>query len=93
MNEQIERVRTKLTNALNGVHNELAKCRRGQHAVDSEETLLWMAEGLGDMLESLDKNDLTSPPGFWHVISDGWPLKDELGDKIVDAEHAYKQLS
>lgn len=89
---RIESVRLKLTEALNGVNAELAKCRAGHSAVDSEETLQWMAAGLAAMLASLGANTRAKPPGFWHVISDGWPQENSLGDIIVAAEFAYKQM-
>jgi hypothetical protein len=87
-----ESVRLKLIEALNGVNEELAKCCSAHTAVDSEETLRWMAAGLAAMLASLETGSRVKPPGFWHVISDGWPQANSLGDKIVDAELAYKRM-
>lgn len=90
--QQIDRVRTLLREALDGVRAELDKCRSGAPAVDSEEKLSWVASGLQEMLHGLDQADRPEAPGLWYVVTDTWPYKDPLGDKVVEAEHAYKRL-
>lgn len=90
--DKIDRVRTKLIDALSGVREELAKCQSGRPAVDSEHALQLMVDGLEKMLTSLETGERIEPPGLWYPISDHWPENEKLGDKIVDAELAYKQL-
>jgi hypothetical protein len=92
--QNIDRVRAQLKDALDGVQAELARCKSGETAVDTEERLKWMASGLVAMLLGLNnsKADRPEAPGLWYPVTDTWPLNHVLGDKIIAAEGAYKRL-
>lgn len=88
------RVRSQLKEALVGVQAELAKCQAGEPSVDSEEKLLWIADGLEAMLVGLDVPKSARPvaPGIWHPVTDTWPLSNKLRHKLVEAESAYEKV-
>jgi hypothetical protein len=80
-----ERARVLLKDAFDGVEAELLKCQLGQAAVDSEETLRWMASRLEEMLAVLDQAGADRPetPGLWYPVIDRWPLGCALRHKIL----------
>jgi hypothetical protein len=91
-NQQVERVRSLLNEALAGVQAELAKCEAGKPAIDIERNLRWIASSLDEMIAALDRSDRQPVPGLWRVVSDTWPHDDPLGRKIIDAEYSYERL-
>ena len=91
-NRRREQIRRQLADALEHVEAELTKCRCGQDAIDSEQRLVIVAEGLEMMLSSLTQPTRPEPPGLWRIVTDTWPYDSPLARKVVDAEYAYQRL-
>jgi hypothetical protein len=90
------KVRLQLGKALEGVNNEIEKCRKGQPALDSEVQLNFISRGLQEMADVLDKHEYVGKkrdiPGLWRIVIDTWPYTDPLRKLIVEAELGYEQL-
>jgi hypothetical protein len=90
--QAIEKVRRQLNEALVGVEGYLNDWSKVSQNFTSEAELGIFAVKLREMRESLDDGKTVSVLGLWRIM-ETWPYKNELRQKIVEAELAYERLA
>ena len=89
--QTIEKVRSQLAEALHGVEGYLADWPTAPKDFTTEAELRLFVGKLREMKASLDVNENVPILGFWRIM-ETWPYKNELRQKIVEAELAYERL-
>ena len=86
--------KSRLHIAIDALNKEIGKHYKGEKAEGHLDQLISFKNCFLDALNKVEKNSL--PPlsnrhlGIAHVIVDSWPLKSNLGEILIKAEHAYK---
>lgn len=88
---EIEEVRKRLTEALKGIESYLCDFTKTPSNFTTEVELNVFAKKTREMLASLNVGDAVPILGMWRIM-ETWPYKNELRQKIVEAELAYEQL-
>ena len=86
------RTSMELKESIFGIQCELAKARNGEEAVAPESQLLSILSALETMLANLDQSDMPEAPGLERPITDSWPLRHPLSEKILSAKLSYMIL-
>ena len=89
--QAIERVSRQLDEALAGVEEYLRDWSKAPQDFTTEAELQIFAAKLREMRKSLDKDEIVPILGLWRIM-ETWPFKNELRQKIVEAELAYERL-
>ncbi len=90
--QRIEKVRRLLNEALTGVETYLQDWPTAPKDFTTEPELHLFATKLQEMRESLDKAEIIPILGLWRIM-ETWPYKNELREKIVEAEYEYERLN
>lgn len=89
--QTIEKVRRQLDEALAGVEGYLKTWPTVPQDFTTEAELSTFASKLREMRESLDKGETVPILGLWRIM-ETWPYKNEVRQKIVEAELSYERL-
>lgn len=89
--QTVEKVRRQLSEALAGVEGYLKEWSTAPRDFTTEAELQTLAGKLREMQESLDKGETVLILGLWRIM-ETWPYKNEIRQKIVEAELSYERL-
>ena len=89
--QTIEKVRKQLNEALAGIEGYLNDWPKAPQDFTTETELRVFATKLREMRQSLDEDKFVPILGLWRIM-ETWPYKNELRQKIVEAELAYERL-
>jgi len=89
--QTVEKVRKQLSEALAGVEGYLKEWAQSPQNFTTEGELRAIVAKLREMQESLDKGETVPILGLWRIL-ETWPYKNEIRQKIVEAELAYERL-
>ena len=82
--------------ALVELEQEIAKHECSAGTVSTPAELATFRKHLGKILEQLKRDQIPPPTqrefGMGHAIADSWPLNSSLGDLLISAEQAYREL-
>lgn len=89
--QTLEKVRRKLNEALTGIEIYLNDWPESPQDFTTESELRILAAKLREMRESLDTGEMVPILGIWRIM-EMWPYKNEIRQKIVEAEYEYEGL-
>jgi hypothetical protein len=89
--QAVETVRRQLSEALAGVEDYLKNWPQSPQDFTTVGELQTFSAKLQEMLESLNKGETVPILGLWRIM-ETWPYKNEIRQKIVEAELAYERL-
>jgi hypothetical protein len=89
--QTVEKVRRQLSEALAAVEGYLKDWSTARRDFTTEAELQTFAAKLREMQESLDKGETVPILGLWRIM-ETWPYKNEIRQKIVEAELSYERL-
>lgn len=85
-----------IAKAIEGIREEILKVDQGEQALDGIEQLQFIKSRLSEMEKSLlQENWKTTErkkPGIARVVVDTWPIDNQLGDLISQAEYEFIRL-
>jgi len=90
--QRIENVKALLSEALAGVESYLNDWHKAPLDFTTEAELKRFVAKLREMKESLDEERAVEILGLWRIM-ETWPYKNQLREKIVEAELAYERLN